>query len=226
MSVFIGNPAYSPVNGYAEIQGDMSVVNSTVHVTEGKVLKLDGGYAFCMIAKGITDMSKADSFKADTPVCWIAHSKEYTRWTKDNPKTVTQPTELETTLIQWLESDGSQWLEKSFKGELHLNGSSGVLHAVKKNNFWDALATFTECEPSLVKDLAVGSSSGKRGGGSGQTEQSRLADRLAFITTNVGAYGEKCTNLSELAFGLTAMKSESPEAYDILMQLLAMTVSR
>lgn len=220
MSVWLGNPNYSPIKGFAEIQGDMTVVNSTVNITEGKIVKIDNGYAFCLLAKSITDLGKADQFKADSPVVWIAHTKEYERWTKDNPKLMTQPSLLEQTIAQYLETeDGLIWLDMGFKGKLHLSGGDSILSAVKLNGLWHILIEFEQCELNTIKDITVGSANGKRGY-SGQTEAQKLIERQAFMIATAGPYGKGCEDLISLSLTLTEMKEETPQGYEIFMQLL------
>lgn len=227
MSVFLGNITYSPVTGYVEIQGDMSVVNSTIWVTEGKILKTNSGYAFCMISDKISDLSSkaSDDFKPASQVCWIAHTKSYTRWTKENSRLPVEPTPLEMTISEYLEGAGKEWLDKSFKGKLHLIGPDSVLNGIKKLDKWDILFEFEECESNLIKDLTASSGSGfKRGGSSGQTEAQKLADRQTFIFTASGSHGKDCKDFIEFAFALSEMKKEAPQIYEELKWLIDSTI--
>lgn len=227
MSIFLGNPTYSPVSGYTELQGDMSEVNSTIWFSEGRILKGDDGYAFCLIADKISDLGKADQFKSGTPICWIAHTKQYTRWTKDNPKLPVEPTPLELLLIDWVENGGKEWLEKSFSGKLHLIGNERVVHSAKASkNIFMFIDEWVECEPNLIKDVTIkaGGNSGKKTSYSGQTEASKLDDRFIRILSLAESYGQGCTGYIQLAFGLAELKKTAPEAYEEFKWLVNSTL--
>lgn len=225
MSVYIGNVDFSPISGYGEITGDMSSVNSTVFITEGKVVKINNGYAFCVIAEGISDLAKSSKWQTGDKACWIAHSKDYERYSfeKKGRETV-QPAELEKTVIGWLESTGSQWLEKSFRGKLHLNGAESVLTAVKASNLWHILCDFAECEPSLIKDISTANTGGGKNRPTGQSESQKLTDRQAFMITAAGAHGQGCNNLADLSVSLNAMQEDSHEIFKVFMSLLAIAI--
>ena len=225
--LFLGNPTYSPVEGYSELQGDMTEVNSTVWVNEGKILKADNGYVFCLIADKISDLGKADQFKPGTPVCWTAHNKQYTRWTKDNPKLPVEPTPLEQLLVNWCENDGSEWLDKSFTGKFHLIGNERVVESINdKKNYYMLIDDWQVIEASQTKDIVAkaGYSGGKKGGYSGQTEASKLADRQAAIMSLAESYGKGCTGYIQLAFGLAELKKTAPEAYEEFKWLINSTL--
>lgn len=227
MTVFLSNPDYSPIKGYAELQGDWSSANSTIYITEARIQKIDNGYVFYIVANSITDLWKAETFKDGTQICFIAHTKEYTRYTKENPKLPTQPTLLEKTIANWLESDGSIWLDKSFNGVMNLNGSEGFLNSIIAAKAWQILFAFTECQPSLIKEFPQeNSNSNKRSGGSYQSELQRLENRQSFLIRESSSYGEKANNMTELAFGLSGFKKECPDAYEVFLDLMQLMLGR
>lgn len=228
MAVRIGNPDFSTVKGYPELEGDNSTINSTINVKEGKIFSLgDNGYAFCMIAERVTDISNSQDFKPGMPLCWIAHAKEYQRYSyKEKQRVAIQPTLLERTVLNWIDGDGANWKEKSFKGMLSLNGAESVLNAVTQGKLWQILFSFEECETELIKDLTTNSGGGKRTGSTGQTEAQKLLERQAFMIAASGVHGEGCNNLAELSLGLTKMKADFPDAYEAFVSLLGFATGK
>lgn len=222
MVVRIGNPAYSLVEGFGSIEGDMLSVNSTIYIDEGRILKTDTGYLILIIANAITDLARPEEFKPGTAVYFHCHNAEYTRWTKENPKLPTPVTPLECLITDWLDStEGSQWVSKSFKGKLHLIGSESIISMIKNSGVWHALAQFEECEENLIKkDVGV---KAKRSNGTAsniQKEIDRLVDKLTFAITQTNEFGEGSKDLIELSISLSQMKKESPEVFEIYFSLL------
>lgn len=219
MPFSIGNKAYSPIKDFAELSGDMSTINGTIFFNEGKILKIDNGYAFCFAANRIDDLKKPDSFMPGMQVCWVAHNKEYELYKYPEGKVPVQPAKLEIIVIDWLENKtGQQWLNKSFKGKLHLNGAESMLKVVVEKELWSIIAEFDETEPSLIKELIPKSSSG----GFKKTSQSQLeqlSEREKWLITTCKPYGEGSENLSALAISLASMKQDIPEAFEIFIQL-------
>lgn len=226
MALTLGNKNFSPVKDFAELTGDMATVNSTIFLSEGKILKLEDGYAFCVVANKIDDLRKADTFIPGTLVVWVAHNKEYERWTFDNPKLKCEPTKLELTVIDWLEAGkGQYWLGKTFKGKLHLNGADTLLETIKQKGLWEILAEFEETEPSIIKELTPKAS----GSGFKKTSQSQLeqlTEREKYLIATTKPYGEGAENLTALAISLTAMKEDTPEAYQVFMELAALVLGK
>ena len=224
MALSLGKKDFSPVKDFAELSGDMTAVNSTLFFSEGKILKLDNGYAFCVVATKIDDLKKADTFTPGTLVCWVAHSKEYELYKYPEGKQPVQPTELEKTVIYWLEEgDGKQWLEKTFKGKLHLNGSPAILGTIKQKNLWDILAEFSETESNVIKDL-IPKSGGNGYKKASQSQFEQLTEREKYLIATAKPYSEGAEHLVALAISLVSMKQDVPEAYEIFMQLAKLTL--
>lgn len=141
--LFLGKPDYSPYKGYAELTGDFLEINSTLDIIEGRFGKHEGGYVLFAIAKSISDLYKSSEFKAETPVCIIFHSENYTRWSKENPKLPCVPSPLEKLMIKWLESDGKQWLTSTFQGTIKLDSSAHAISFIEKKSAWELLAEIT-----------------------------------------------------------------------------------
>ena len=219
MALSLGNKTYSPVKDFAELTGDMTTVNSTVFFSEGKILKLDNGYAFCVVATKIDDLRKADDFMPGTLVTWIAHSKEYELYKYPDGKQPVQPAKLETTVIDWLENgQGQQWLGKTFRGKLHLNGAETLLTTIKEKQLWDILAEFHETEPNVIKELTP-KSSGSNWKKTSQSQSEQLSEREKFLIATAKPYGEGADNLAALAISLTSFKEDLPVSYEIFMEL-------
>ena len=219
MALSLGKKDFSPVKDFAELTGDLETVNSTLFFSEGKILKLDNGYAFCVVATKIDDLKKADTFMPGTLVVWVAHNKEYELYKYPEGRQPIQPTELEKTVIDWLENgDGQQWLGKTFRGKLNLNGSPAILGTIKEKGLWYILAEFNEAEPNIIKELTPRlSGSGYKKTAQSQFEQ--LTEREKYLIASAKPYSEGAENLVALAISLLSMKQELPEAYQIYVEL-------
>ena len=223
MATFLGNPDYSPVKGYSQLQGDLTTINTSIFIQEGKIVKSENDYIFCLIPNNITGLSKPESFKKGSPTCFTVHTKEYSRWvSKDKPNETTQPTALETTIVEWLNSEGNIWLEKSFSGTLQLNGMESVLNAIKDNQLWHILAEFLECEPNLIKDISVKSTAKKTN--STPKESDRLIERYSFVIQTCGVTGIDAYNFMDLSITLAELKKSDPEIYETLFKLLELVL--
>lgn len=228
MSIFLGKPDYSAVAGFQEIQGDNLAINSTIQVTEGALIKTSQGWALAMVADAISELWKPEDFKPGTKVCFIGHTTQYTRWTKDNPKLPVEPSPIELALNEWAESEaGKQWQGKVFTGKVFLNGAESVLTAVRQRGMWDVLFDLKETEPKLLGEVKEGASGGGfRKGGGGQSEASKLADRLEFMKTQLkGLVGANCETVSDLAFALDNLDKEMPTTYSHAMFALQMLMN-
>jgi hypothetical protein len=236
MTVFLGKLDYSPYKGFAPLEADFTATSGDIDAIEICIKKhSDGdGFVVFMAAKSISSLWKPETFKAGSLVFWHIHAKQYTRWTKENPKLPTEPTPLEKTWIKFLESEkGSSYLDKPFSGKMSLASAESILEFVADKQQWELLAKLSDIpELTLLKEIpsaSAASGGSKRGGSYGQKESERLQERFDFIKKMMGSYGDDCDDLVTLSAGILAFKNDtldkeatSPESpqYDIATLVL------
>lgn len=215
MTVFLGKTDYSAYKGFAAIEADFRNVSGTISAQEICIKKHSGddGYVIFMAADKITGMWKPETLKAGTLCYWHIHSKQYTRWTKENSKTPTEPSPLELTWIKFLESEeGKKLLDIPQTGNINLGISEKILDFVTQNKEWVLLAELQSIpELKLLKDIpeASGTSGGKKGGSShSQKEGEKLTDRFNFLKTILGSYGEGCEDIVSLTASYKSFMDE------------------
>ncbi|MFB2921193.1 MULTISPECIES: hypothetical protein [Aerosakkonema] len=161
--VSLRDAKYSGFPGYKELSVDFSKINTSIEVKEGVIKKYDKFIVIFMVTDKIDDLWKPEEFKPSEPVLLVIHTSTYERWTKDNPKTPTEPSELELAIAEWANDSG--WLNKPFQGELML--MAALAKTLKKKI--PGVSILNEPEEleglSVLKNIPSPSSSQAGGGG-------------------------------------------------------------
>jgi len=224
--LMIGKSEYSSCKPYIEVNTDFSTVNSDLHVEEAVFEKIESGYILKFKASKMTDVMK-DAFKESELYYLIFHTSEYTRWTKENPKSPTQPQLLEKVISGYFETEaGKEILGKPFKAEITLTSAESYLNKVVKLEAYDMLLDkfeLLEEAPSLV-DATFQAAKGK-GYSAAKTESEleKLNGRLGFVSALLGDTANDA-KLPELVAVITELQGETAAEKDVFWKVLNLLV--
>jgi hypothetical protein len=187
--LFLGTENYSKFKPYLEGRIDYANTNDDLDVTECMFRKIDAGVLVLFALKNIKACFKSEQYTENQLCYLIIHSEKYETWTKENPKTPVEPTELELFLLDIILDKKAVELDKLYTGTLSLNSGAAVLSAVKATEKYSIILNLAEKEgvPDFLKD-AVESKGGFGKGGypKGQTEYEKLTDRIKWLMKQCG----------------------------------------
>jgi len=146
----IKDAKYSGFPGFKELGIDFAKINLMIEMREAVVKKFDKMYVIFFATNSIDDLWKPEEFKSDEPVLLVIHTETYTRWTKENPKTPTEPTPLETAMVKWIETNWSAEIGAPFKGTLYLMSA-----LAKSLNKVEGVKLFDDCEQLDNEELVT-----------------------------------------------------------------------
>jgi hypothetical protein len=212
MALFLGTENYSKFKPYLEGRVDYANTNDDLDVTECLFKKIDTGVAILFALKNIKICFKPEQYQENQLCYLILHKEKYEVWTKENPKTPTEPTELELFLLDLILEKKVVELDKLYTGTISLNSSSSVIEAVKQFEKYDILLKLTEKEgdPLFLKDATESKNGfGKGGYAKNQTEYEKLQDRTKWIM-------EQCGQPSD-----TKLKDFDPTTIDAVAAMLS-----
>jgi hypothetical protein len=189
MALFLGQEKWSKLPPYLEGRVDYADTNIDLDVSECMFKKVDSGVAILFALKNVKICFKPEQYTENQLCYLIIHSEKYEVWTKDNPKTLTEPTPLELFLLDIILDKKAVELDKVYAGTISLNSGEAVIEAVKETEKYSILLKLTEKEgdPNFLKEAVESKNGyGKGGYAKGQTEYEKLTDRTKWLMKQCG----------------------------------------
>lgn len=174
---------------YLEARVNFADANDDLDVTECKFQKVDKGVLVLFALKNIKCLNKSEQYTENQLFSMLIHNEKYEVWTKENPKTPTEPTDLELLLLDIILEKEFVKLDTLYTGTLSFNSGATVLNAVKKKEAYDVFFALEEKEgdPDFLKAAVEGKNGfGKGGYAKGQTEYEKLTDRTDWLMVQCG----------------------------------------
>ena len=199
---------YSGFPGFKELGIDWEKVNLSLELTEAAIKVYDDVIVLIFKTEDIPDLYKPELFKPLEPTLLIVHRTEYTRWTKDNPKTPTQPFELEVALADYILKQGLLLSGNGFGCSLYLMANAVNLIKTDKLPVFSDIQYFDSDIVMLLPNSTVtNNSSGNRG----NTFESKLTNLESVISKLASLENHPVYNMAEY---LRSLKTSDPEMYE------------
>jgi hypothetical protein len=187
--LFIGEEKYSKIKPYCEARANMSDVNLDIECSEVMFKKFDDNVVILFALKKANSIYKPESVTPNQLLALTLHTKTYETWTKDNPKTPTEPSELELLLIDVILNKKIVEFDKLYSGTICFNSMPSVVSAVKAMEKYDIFIKVEpkEGEAEFLKEAVQSTNGyGKGGYAKGQTEAEKLNDRTKWLMKHCG----------------------------------------